>query len=229
VDDRFHARMVGEVNKLYCRFFPEATEAELREFGQAHCARTMLPSFRDCRWPLSKDERFLNLIHPNLVEYGRATKCGSSLPKWILQHDSIGPRLDSILVVGDDIRFRRAAKFRTATATDEISRVLALARHEKRRKPFPPSRPGTKNRAAMWGFSSWERQNSPCQPLSQSAEVFLDLFQCLALRLRQVHGHRQQIDDRKAGKQKEHGRVPIFANHWKEDGRQRRRNHLVDH
>jgi hypothetical protein len=67
--------MVGEVNKLYCRFFPEATEAELREFGQAHCARTMLPSFRDCRWPLSKDERFLNLIHPNLVEYGRATKC----------------------------------------------------------------------------------------------------------------------------------------------------------
>ena len=27
--------------ELYCRFFPEGTEAEAREFAQAHCAETM--------------------------------------------------------------------------------------------------------------------------------------------------------------------------------------------
>jgi mitochondrial chaperone BCS1 len=43
IDYRLFMGEASEVQRieLYCRFFPEATEPEAKEFAQAHCAETM--------------------------------------------------------------------------------------------------------------------------------------------------------------------------------------------
>ena len=55
-----------------------------------------------------------------------------------------------------------------------------------------------------------------------------DLFQRLALCLREKEENRQQIDHRKPGEQEEHRGIPMLADDREEDSRKRRCNRLVD-
>ena len=77
--------------ELYRRFFPEATEAEARDFARAHYAETMA-EFQGLLLALEQGWQVLeplNLSHANLIEQGGATKCGSALPKCLCPSPTI--------------------------------------------------------------------------------------------------------------------------------------------
>ena len=66
--------------ELYRRFFPEATEGEAREFGQANCTKAMA-EFQGLLLALEQGWEVLEPDSFRLDREGRAVKCGSYLAK----------------------------------------------------------------------------------------------------------------------------------------------------